>query len=121
MADNFKKLEIWREAVRLVEVIYKTTGEFLKEEIYGLTSQMRRSAVSVAGNIAEASGRFGYKDKVHFLVVARGSLEETRSHLLIAEKLGYVEKSQTEKIDEEYEVLVKKINSFIGSIKEKTN
>jgi four helix bundle protein len=74
----------------LVQNTYKLTAEFPKEEVYGLTSQMRRSAISVPSNIAEGAARNGWKEFHYFLPVARGSLSELEPQLQIAERLGYV-------------------------------
>lgn len=116
MAGNFRKLIIWQEAVRLALKVYKLTNKYPKEEMYGLTSQSRRSAVSVAGNIAESAGRFGYRDKIHLIIIARGSIEETRSHLSISYALGYIGSKEFGEIDQEYELLAKQVNVFIKTI-----
>ena len=93
MADDdsrsFKGLIVWRKAHALVLRIYRITAAFPKEELYGLTSQTRRAAVSVPANIAEGYRKLGRADKVRFLNIAQGSLEEVRYYLILSRDLGY--------------------------------
>lgn len=91
--NNFKELKVWQKAIDLVTVIYKNTHSFPKEEIYGLTSQIRRAAVSIPSNIAEGAGRVSSGDFKHFLNIARGSSFELETQLIIGLNLGYLEKS----------------------------
>lgn len=84
-------LKVWRESMDLVEDIYKMTQSFPKDELFGLTSQMRRSAVSVPSNIAEGAGRKGEKEWTRFLYIALGSLGELDTQYQIAVRLKYVE------------------------------
>ena len=88
-ASNFRELKVWQKAHALVLEIYKLTKTFPKEELYGLTSQLRRSGFSVPANIAEGFKKRGQKDKARFYNIAQGSLEETRYYLILAEDLGY--------------------------------
>jgi len=84
------KLEAWKRSRELVLSIYTLTQNFPKEEMFGLTSQMRRAAVSVPSNIAEGAARAGQKEFAQFLNVARGSLSELETQLLISSDLGYI-------------------------------
>lgn len=84
---TFEDLSVWRKAKDLVLRIYHCTKSFPKEELYNLTSQIRRSALSITANIAEGFGRYHYLDKNKFYYNARGSLEELRSHLIISKEL----------------------------------
>lgn len=118
MADNFKQLKIWQISEDLAVEIYGVTRKFPKEEFFALTSQIRRAAISVPANIAESSGRFGVKDKVQFLMIARGSIIETRSHLSIARRLKYINDSEYAKIDAAYESLTRSLNAFIRTLRE---
>ena len=86
-------LDAWKVSRELVSAIYRLTQSFPKEEIFGLTSQMRRAAVSVPSNIAEGAARSGRKEFAQFLNVARGSLSELETQLLIAGDLGYMSDS----------------------------
>ena len=87
---SYKDLIAWQEARRLVKAIYLVTKGFPSDELYGLTQQIRRAAVSVPSNIAEGYGRGSRKEYVHFLQTARGSLYEVQTQLLLAEDLGYL-------------------------------
>ena len=87
---NFKNLKVWRNGIELVVDIYKTTETFPKGEIYGLTSQIRRSAISIPSNVAEGSGRSGDKDFNRFLDIALGSSFELETQLIIANKLHFL-------------------------------
>ncbi|MFA5393396.1 MAG: four helix bundle protein [Candidatus Ratteibacteria bacterium] len=85
-----KKLEVWQKSIELTEIIYKITSLFPKEEIYGLTNQMRRCAVSVASNIAEGAARNSTKEFLQFLSISQGSLSELDTQLEISLKLNYL-------------------------------
>ncbi len=90
MAESFRDLIAWQKAMALVTDVYRATEEFPDRERFGLTNQIRRSAVSVASNIAEGKGRFSKKEYVHFLSNTRGSLCELQTQLEIATNLGYL-------------------------------
>lgn len=100
-----KDLDVWRESIDLVASIYKITSSFPKEELYGLISQIRRSAVSIPSNIAEGAARQTDKEFRQFLYIALGSGAELETQLIISEMLGYA----TEEITQE---LIAKINSI---------
>lgn len=97
---GYQKLTTFQKAHELSVAVYKITRKFPREEIFGLTSQMRRSAVSVPANIAEGYGRNGKKDKLQFYYIARGSLNELEYYLELAFELKYCP-------EEEYELLGK--------------
>ncbi|HLO26383.1 MAG TPA: four helix bundle protein [Geobacteraceae bacterium] len=88
-AKHFQDLIVWQKAHELVLDVYRLTRKFPKEEIYGITSQLRRAAVSVAANIAEGFKKRGRNDKGRFLNIAQGSLEETRYYLILINDLDY--------------------------------
>lgn len=88
-ARTFQDLIVWQKAHQLTLNIYKETADFPKEEVYGLTSQVRRSAISIAANIAEGFRKKSNADKGRFLNIAQGSLEETRYYLILANDLNY--------------------------------
>ncbi len=88
---HYRELIVWQKAMDLVESVYKVTGQFPNTEVYGLTSQVRRAAVSIPSNIAEGQGRHTTRDFLHFLSVAQGSLCEVETQIIIAERLGYIQ------------------------------
>jgi four helix bundle protein len=90
MIKTFKDLMVWQQAMNLVEMVYLQTKTFPKEEIYGLTSQIRRAAVSFPANIAEGNGRQSRKEYLQFLSIANGSMKELETHILIAERLNTI-------------------------------
>jgi len=87
---DYTKIEAWKLADDLVVAVYQVTKSFPKEELYGITSQLRRAASSVAANIVEGSARESLKDYLHFLQIARASLSETQYFLHLAKRLGYL-------------------------------
>jgi four helix bundle protein len=90
MNKSYRDLVAWQKAMDLVTAIYQISASFPKEEIYGLTSQLRRAAVSVPSNIAEGQGRHGVAEFRHFLRQASGSLMELETQVMIAERLRYI-------------------------------
>ena len=100
-AKNFRDLSVWRKAHEFVLETYRLTSTFPKSEIYGLTPQLRRAAVSIPANIAEGFTRRGKMDKVRFMNIAQGSLEESRYYLILAGDLGYADTGQLVKLLEE--------------------
>lgn len=90
MRDH-KELDVWKESVELVTEIYTATRLFPKEEVYGLTNQVRRAAVSIPSNIAEGAARQTSKEFMQFLYIALGSVAELETQLIIAENLHYIE------------------------------
>ena len=120
MADDFKELKIWQQSHKLMLKVYEITARFPKEEAYNLTSQLRRAALSVPANIAEAQGRYHYAETIHFLYNARGSAEEVRSLLTAAQDLSFIDKKVYQELEADYLGLVKGINSFIKSLKKLT-
>ena len=90
MKQGYKDLIVWQKAMSLVTVVYRATQGMPREECYGLTSQIRRAAVSVPSNIAEGQGRLTRGEFRHFLGQAKGSLLEMETQILIAQNLGYI-------------------------------
>ena len=89
--ENHRKLVAWQESIKLVEAIYRETAIFPRSELFGLTSQLRRSAVSIPANIAEGAGRNSTKELSQFLGIASGSKAELDTHLEIAVRLGFIQ------------------------------
>lgn len=95
MKHNVKELKIWQKAIDLTIDVYKVTGQFPPEEKYGLTSQIRRAAVSIPSNIAEGAGRNSDKEFLHFLGISNGSSFELMTQLTIANRLDLIDEVQT--------------------------
>lgn len=92
---SYQELLVWQKGMLIVKTIYELTSQFPKEEIYGLTAQMRRSAVSIPSNIAEGRSRSTRKDFIQFLKIASGSLAELETQVLIAQEIGFLKNEQT--------------------------
>jgi four helix bundle protein len=90
VAKSFRELKVWQASIEFSVTIYELTSEFPKHELYGMTSQMRRAAVSIASNIAEGSARSTKRDFNQFVLIAKGSLCELQTQLIIASRLRYV-------------------------------
>jgi four helix bundle protein len=116
-AASFRNLRIWQEAFALAVEIHRLTGSFPKSELFGLTSQIRRSAASVTANIAEGTGRGSPKDYERFLHIARGSARETINHLLLAQALLFIDGPSTERMLSRYQGLDAGIRACIDGLK----
>lgn len=112
--QSFTDLIVWQEAHKLVLLVYQITRKFPREEIFGITAQMRRAVVSVTSNIAEGFARRGKKEKIQFYFIAKGSLIELESQLLVVRDLKYLEHNDCELI---YEQLVSARRLLIAFIK----
>jgi four helix bundle protein len=112
-AKHFQDLIVWQKAHEFVLLIYQYSESFPKNELYGLTSQARRSAVSVPSNIAEGFKKKTKPDKVRFLNIAQGSLEECRYYLILAKDLDY---GDTSKLMEKLEEVSKLLEAYLSSI-----
>lgn len=120
-ATNFRDLVVWQKAYQLSLKTYDVTKDFPKMELYGLTSQMRRAAVSVCSNIAEGFGRFGAKEKDQFYAIAKGSLTELECQFLIARGIGYTNDSETQKVLAEIDEVQRVLNGLQKANKLKTS
>lgn len=111
--QKYTELEVWKKARTFASHIYLLTAKFPKEETYGLTSQIRRCAVSVPSNIAEGSGRQHAKETVQFLTIARGSLYEFETQLYISKDIDIISDEQLNSCLTEIETIGKLINGYI--------
>ena len=116
---SFTQLRTWQKAKDLVVLVYEVTKKFPKEEIFGLTSQIRRSAISVPSDIAEGFSRAGINDKRHFYAMSLGSLTETLNHMYIAKELAYCTEEDVANTENEITDLSKMINGMIKSARGK--
>jgi four helix bundle protein len=116
MAQSYRQLIAWQKAMDFVCEIYAATAKFPREELYGLTSQLRRAAVSVPSNIAEGQARFSKVDFRHFLRQSRGSLAEVETQLTIAKRLGNISEADLERLSQLSAELGRLLNGLINSI-----
>ncbi len=96
--QSYRELKVWQAAMRLAQECYHVTKKFPREEMFGLTSQIRRSAASVPANIAEGQGRQSTKEFLNFLSMARGSLMEVETHLELSHRVGLIPKPALDKL-----------------------
>jgi four helix bundle protein len=114
---NYQELKIWQEGRKLVKSIYLMTATFPKEEIYGLTSQIRRAAISIPSNIAEGTGRNSDKEFQRFLDYAMGSLFELETQIILSHDLNYITLEEFEKVHLEVKSLIRMIVKFKSILK----
>jgi four helix bundle protein len=98
MVQSYRGLLAWQKAVEMVKSVYQATKQFPKDEMYGLTSQLRRAVVSVPSNIAEGQGRNSTKEFLHHLSIAYGSLMEVETQLIISGELDYITKNEVSQL-----------------------
>ena len=116
---NYTELDVWKNSRKLVTDVYQLTKSFPKDELYGLTNQIRRCVISVPSNIAEGCGRQTTKDTIHFLYISRGSLYELETQLFVASDLEYINKKEVEILLEKLTTCKKLLNGFINYYKNK--
>lgn len=114
---NYHELKIWQESRKLVKDVYSLTSVFPKEEMYGLTSQIRRAVVSIPSNIAEGTGRSSDKEFHRFLDFAVGSLFELETQIILANDLEFISNENFVKIYEDVKSLIKMITKFKSILK----
>jgi len=117
--NSYRDLRVWQEAMALASDCYVLTKAFPKEEVYGMTAQIRRAAASIAANVAEGHGREGARSFVQFLRVSQGSLKELETHLLLAERVQIAEPSAVAPILARCESLGRMLRRLIRSLQEK--
>jgi len=113
---SFKDLKIWQKGIHLVEEVYTVSRSFPKEEMYGLKSQLRRSAVSIPSNIAEGFARLHNREYRNFLYISLGSCAELTTQIIIASRLKYVEKIKADTLLNEIEEISKMTMSLIKKL-----
>jgi four helix bundle protein len=117
---SFTDLRAWQESHYLVLLTYKETRKFPKEELFSLTQQMQRAAVSITSNIAEGFGRHSYKERIQFYYLAQGSLTELKNQMMISRDIGYISKekyielmNQADEAHRILQALITKSKSFL--------
>ena len=119
MLKNYKELKVWQASYKTCLYIYKITKQFPKEEMYGLTSQIRRSAVAIPSNIAEGYGRKTTLEYVRFLYIAYGSVCELETQTMICGDLGYVRKEKLDQLKKEIGDVERMLKAMIKSLENK--
>lgn len=117
MLKNYKELNVWKKAYQLCLEIYQITKTFPKEEIYGLTSQLRRASVSVPSNIAEGYGRQTTKEYIQALYIAYGSICEMETQILLSKDLGYIQAKISEDLKQDIGNVERMLKALIKSLK----
>ncbi len=119
MMKSYKDLDVWKKSVSLVTDVYLATKEFPREELYGLTSPIRRSAVSIPSNIAEGRGKRSTNDFIRYINISYGSLTELETQLVISVNLGYLKQTQLNDFSEKTAEISRMLNGLIFSLKRK--
>jgi four helix bundle protein len=112
---NFKQLEVWQQSRSLTREIYLASARLPKDEVYGMTSQLKRASVSIASNIAEGSGRFSRQDQARLYQIALGSAHEVESLLVLAGDLGMIERSEADSLESKVVRIQRMLNGMIRS------
>jgi four helix bundle protein len=115
---SYRDLRVWQDSMTLAAECYRLTRSLPKEEMFGLTSQIRRSAASIPANIAEGHGRENTQSFIQYLRIAQGSLKELETHWLLAERVGLVEKGDIEQVIRQCESLGKMVRLLIRSLQQ---
>jgi len=115
---DYRKLQVWERSHRLTLEVYDATSSFPKEELFGLTSQLRRSAASIPANIVEGCGRNGDAELARFMSIAMGSANELDYHLLLARDLGYLPPLRYDQLSVETQSLTKMLATFINRLRQ---
>lgn len=116
---DFKELKVWQRAYSMSLAIYEASREFPREEIYGLTSQLRRSAVSIGANIAEGCGRRSDGELIRFLQIARGSASEVEHHLMLARDLKFLPAKTHQMLEKNLQEVQRMLTSLVAAVQRK--
>jgi len=114
--QNYRDLIVWQKSIEVTEKVYIITRKLPKEEMYSLTNQMRRAAVSIPSNIAEGQARNSTKEFIHFLSIARGSKAELETQLLLCLKIGYLNDTDISEIMELLTEIGKMLNTLVRKL-----
>ena len=117
----YRKLLVYQHAMMLLEDVYNLTKKFPSQELYGLTNQIQRAAISIPSNIAEGTGRFSIKDRIRFIDISNGSLMEVMCQLEIAHRLGYISDEELQIQDTKIATIAKMVLGLRKNLEEKLN
>ncbi len=118
---GYKDLQVWQRAMDLADAVYACTRNFPKEEMYGLTSQLRRSAVSIPSNLAEGCSRTSTREFIRFVEIAYGSLAETETQLLIANRQKFLSQDALDELLKQTSEIGRMMNGLIQSLEQRLN
>ena len=121
MNQNYKEIIVWQKSVALTTDLYKLTSQFPDTERYGLISQIRRATTSIAANIAEGWGRGSRGEYIQFLTVARGSLMELETHLIVASNLHFLKTDEFDSVSKPVNDIEKMLNRLIAVLRSTRN
>ncbi|MCK4643634.1 four helix bundle protein [bacterium] len=116
---SVEKLEVYKKINELVVEVYKLTGKYPKQEIYGLTSQMRRAAISIGSNLMEGNYRGSIKDFLRFIDISKGSSAELKYQLFISQELKFLSEGKCKQLINEVEIIIKMLSGLQKSLREK--
>ena len=114
---SYRDLDVWKLSIELVKEIYQVTAKFPPTEMYGITNQLRRAAISIPSNIAEGQGRNSFKEFKQFLAIALGSLAELETQLIISHEIGYLTLDDYDKLSAALDTIRKMIKALANSLK----
>jgi four helix bundle protein len=115
--QSYKELDVWKKAVALITRLYELTSGFPATERYGLASQIRRAAISIAANVAEGWGRGSRREYIQFLTVARGSLMELETHLIVASNLNFLKPHEFAEVSKPVQDIEKMLNRLVAVLR----
>jgi four helix bundle protein len=118
--SSFEDMPVWQKSMDMAQKVFSLTDALPRKEDYGLTSQVRRAALSVSGNLAEGFGRHHTKDKLNFYYASRGSLTETKSHILYGQAVGYFKPTESGNVIRLADEIWKELNALIHSLRRTT-
>ena len=119
--STYKDLKVWSKSIDLAVAIYKAAKQLPKEELYGLSDQMRRAVVSIPSNIAEGNQRDTTREYIHFLHIAKGSVAELDTQILLCDRLGYIKKEDVDDLNNQCSEIGRMLNGLINKLLEKEN
>lgn len=119
--ERYENLDVWKKSMNYVEEVYALAKKLPKEELYGLSDQIRRAVVSIPSNIAEGYGRATTKEYTHFLSIARGSKYEVETQMRICERLGYLPKEEVDNLMSRNSDITRMLTAMINKLNAKNN
>ena len=119
MGRDYRKLKVFESVDDLAVRVYLVTGKFPREEMYGLATQMRRAAVSVPANIVEGSSRSSESEYLHFLDIAKGSLEELGYYIHLSHRLGLLDENENQGLQQDFSTCIKQLQALVNALRKR--